>query len=664
MFLRWGSACLGLAAALALWGTPAPAYFQEPAPGVRPKSMGEAFTAVADDVNALAYNPAGCAQLSAWEISGMYAALFAGMDPALYTGEMDRTGFNLVQVAAPLPEVHGGLGLAWSRLFSAFYQENVAALAYGQAWGPFAFGVAAKVLQWEVASTEYTNDPELFPALARRTWTMDAGLLAYPWKNLRLGAGLQNLLPADAGLLEREEIPAVYRLGAAYLFPAPLPGLQSLQASLEGVWRLNRWDCKLGVETLLRDRWLAVRAGVNREEASCGFGIRIRRPEMPLAMTLDYAFSYPFELRATAGSHWAGLSVFWEPPAPRGPARPASPTASALDTPAAKAATTTAEADSALVQSAAFQEFLAFREFVARHSAVTATAENQTFPATNPAAPARPPAIAGTVPADRQKQILVGFEQILLSDAANPREARERVAAFQKYIEQKTGIALVGRAFDNYEELDRAFRQGELDAVVSSQGLFKLLYRENLAEPLLTAQVRGRDFQSACLLVRDSGEIQELGQLQGKRLGYIAMEDLEGLNRHFFNDNPKFKPEIFFKELKKIQQARVGVLALMVQDVDVLVGYDYMLKVAADVSREQNLPNPIRCLAQVSSIPNTPIFARKTLPPEKRAAVSRLETALLQADRDEAGKAFLTFFHFDCFSKFKEKKYRAYFQKE
>ena len=62
--------------------------------GARPFAMGEAFTAVADDLNALAFNPAGLAQIGAREAAFMHAELFADMryDFIGYAHPMRRLG--------------------------------------------------------------------------------------------------------------------------------------------------------------------------------------------------------------------------------------------------------------------------------------------------------------------------------------------------------------------------------------------------------------------------------------------------------------------------------------------------------------------------------------------------------------------------------------------
>ncbi len=56
------------------------AQFLKIGPGARPAGMGEAFSAVADDVHAIYYNPAGLAALKSVEVTGMHNEHFQDVD--------------------------------------------------------------------------------------------------------------------------------------------------------------------------------------------------------------------------------------------------------------------------------------------------------------------------------------------------------------------------------------------------------------------------------------------------------------------------------------------------------------------------------------------------------------------------------------------------------
>ena len=78
------------------------AYFEDMGGGVRPTGMGEAFVAVADDINAMQYNSAGLSRLEQVEIAGMYSALYTNLDLRLYNQDHDYLGYNLLAATVPI----------------------------------------------------------------------------------------------------------------------------------------------------------------------------------------------------------------------------------------------------------------------------------------------------------------------------------------------------------------------------------------------------------------------------------------------------------------------------------------------------------------------------------------------------------------------------------
>ena len=58
------------------------AQFLKIGAGARPTAMGDAYTAIADDVNAVYFNPAGLTQLPAAQITAMQTQWFEGLDYA------------------------------------------------------------------------------------------------------------------------------------------------------------------------------------------------------------------------------------------------------------------------------------------------------------------------------------------------------------------------------------------------------------------------------------------------------------------------------------------------------------------------------------------------------------------------------------------------------
>ncbi|MEW6516371.1 MAG: PorV/PorQ family protein [candidate division FCPU426 bacterium] len=181
--------------------------------GARPVAMGEAYVALADDLNALAWNPAGLAQMQGYqagfmhniyleETSQEYLAyaqnLFAGAGIGanvtyLNYGAIDKTGFD---EATGMPVDQGQ--------FTPYVMT--ASAGYGQ-WllENLAVGGAVKVFTQNI-------DTETYSAVA-----VDVGGLLKPGiDGLQIGLAVQNLgtKVADAYL------PMNAKAGAAYVLPA------------------------------------------------------------------------------------------------------------------------------------------------------------------------------------------------------------------------------------------------------------------------------------------------------------------------------------------------------------------------------------------------------------------------------------------------------------
>lgn len=322
-FIRTG---LTLGIVIAVWANAAPGFFQDATDGARPAGMGEAFTAIADDANAVLYNPAGFARIDVPQLSGMYSNLYTGLNPILYTGSLDRLGYNTLAAAIPVSAVIGYFGAAWVQLQSEVYQENTFILSYARrAWDayPLDWGVNLKLLSWAVRAGEGMS------AESRTRFTLDAGLLANPLADLQVGAAVDNCIPADMGVDETEWVPWNFRLGAAYLFRFPAAPVETLRMQLEWAARDVAYDhgnfnLKLGLEATLLDKHLAVRTGVNRDVLACGVGVLFPWLGCPWALQADYAYTFPFELRYNYGSHRIGLTLCGNRPETAAPL-PATP---------------------------------------------------------------------------------------------------------------------------------------------------------------------------------------------------------------------------------------------------------------------------------------------------------------------------------------------------
>lgn len=88
------------------------AQFLEIGPGARPAGMGEAFSAVADDIHALYYNPAGLASIHNVEFGGMHDQYFQSLDYNFGAFVIPISRFRHKLEDSEQPDSKGVLGLA------------------------------------------------------------------------------------------------------------------------------------------------------------------------------------------------------------------------------------------------------------------------------------------------------------------------------------------------------------------------------------------------------------------------------------------------------------------------------------------------------------------------------------------------------------------------
>lgn len=196
--------------------------------GPRPAGMGDAFVAVADDVNAVNWNPAGLTSLSDTELQLLHTAwlLDVSDDDLAYAQPAGSTG---------------GLGfsLAWlhasAQRFDSSFSDigSVDASSYGFTFGygnrldslihirpvDIQVGVAVKLLAQRLdANSDYG-----FGADLAAQWL--------PSETLSFGAAIQNLGGGTAGYL----LPVTFRLGGAVHYRAVAFPRDKLILSIEGV---------------------------------------------------------------------------------------------------------------------------------------------------------------------------------------------------------------------------------------------------------------------------------------------------------------------------------------------------------------------------------------------------------------------------------------------
>jgi hypothetical protein len=263
--------------------------------GARPDAMGQAFSAVADDINTLSFNPAGLGNIRLPEIAYSHYSFVSDI------------GFDFIGAGIPLGSA-GVLGLGYMGVgvkpFNSTLDpmavmgtdsENALMLGWGYAWDLFQAGVAVKYLWRNVGTAEGQG------------WAADVGIRMRPVRRLSLAMSLLNFGPPVV-LTQNEPLPTTWKGGAAYrVFEDPQHTLDvSLEANVALQGQEPRYS--MGAEYWFQEI-CALRAGYiansSEEGLTAGVGIQF------LGVQLDYAYQ-PFTHLGTT-NRFSGM-FRWEGP--------------------------------------------------------------------------------------------------------------------------------------------------------------------------------------------------------------------------------------------------------------------------------------------------------------------------------------------------------------
>ncbi|MFH1368367.1 MAG: PorV/PorQ family protein [Elusimicrobiota bacterium] len=245
--------------------------------GARPAAMGEAFGGIADDVNALFYNPAGTSYLEKTEFTAQYGSWFQGIS------------YNMLGFAYPVEGV-GSFGIAVINLGVNDIEKRSADTENPE--GKFGANDSAYILHYSRAVMEKLSAGVNIKAISQRidensasAFAGDMGVLwATPVERLTAGLVVQNVGTEIKFITEGDPLPMNIKAGFGYKLP--VGEVQMLTAGLDfNMPRDNDMMISGGAEfkrTFKADLNAAVRAGyktVSQEKLgglsglTCGAGI-------------------------------------------------------------------------------------------------------------------------------------------------------------------------------------------------------------------------------------------------------------------------------------------------------------------------------------------------------------------------------------------------------
>lgn len=270
-----------------------PAHGLERRNGARPLGMGDAFVALADDINTLNYNPAGLAIEKNMEIIAEYANLYPGLDD----GSIQE---NYIGYAQNLYN-NGGIGLIWNnRSVTGAYTENEMMLGYALQPAqdlPLYFGLTAKAFYIAYTdSTSRENNDFFDNGFEKWQWGLDVGVLGEVMKEtkvfpgLRAGLSLINLNQPDIGLQSTAVQPLEIRVGTSAVYGEWDGGLD---LSLKD----GELQVHLGAEKWFQNREWGVRAGMiagSGTNSTYTLGGSYTLDLELVRLRFDYSFNYSF----------------------------------------------------------------------------------------------------------------------------------------------------------------------------------------------------------------------------------------------------------------------------------------------------------------------------------------------------------------------------------
>lgn len=281
--------------------------------GARAAGMGTAFTAVADDVSTLHYNPAGLTSLHQRELSlmqmsgqeGQSLQYFAGATPLPFAG-FSGSGYATLGLSALLAG-NGDLEvntlnpdgtLAGTRNVSAG-RDTVLTAGYAEriADTPFETPEATNHFEHFVGASGKFVRSSLADAYSAQTYAADAGyLVRAPELRFSLAAAVTNLGGRMKFVERSDPLPLALRLGGVYGFP--LPESHGLRWAVDGQYEFYEklWFVNTGLEYQFV-KSLSARIGyqVHKEIVGLTFGFGAKWKNFGF----DYGWGYAEDLGDT-----------------------------------------------------------------------------------------------------------------------------------------------------------------------------------------------------------------------------------------------------------------------------------------------------------------------------------------------------------------------------
>lgn len=308
------------------------AAYEDVGVGARVTGLGNAYTAIADDVYSVYYNPAGLGTLYRTQVATTYSRLFVGLS------DNSSLQNSFLAFAHPIREGHqGAYGLGWNFMsLDSLYRESSVFGSYGRQlmpqWrgGQLYSGLSVKYLTRSLSKTSVADNPlddvgQIRPGFqdpvlqnaSRGNLDLDWGALYRFRQNYTVGMTVTHLLEPNVAFSSSDTDPLKrsFKVGAAYKSAwTTLATDFGLRRAPDGTYdRVFVMAAEKWLPTLLRGTF-GFRGSVgigdrDFKQVTAGLSYRIFK------LQFDYGFSIPLgTVTGTFGTHRMGLAFLFGRP--------------------------------------------------------------------------------------------------------------------------------------------------------------------------------------------------------------------------------------------------------------------------------------------------------------------------------------------------------------
>lgn len=204
---------------------------------------------------------------------------------AAYENRFLIAELSLRSFAFALPANKTGVfALSASVFGGSLYNEKKAGLAFAKQLGEkFSAGI-----QLDYLSTHLANDDDGYEYGSRNTFTAEAGFLAEPMKDLKIGLHVFNPTRAKLADYDDERVPACLRLGGSYKFSDKVLLSAEIEKSND-----SKSIFKTGLEYHIVEQ-VFLRAGIasNPALSSFGFGFKLKQWQLDMSSTYHQVLGF------------------------------------------------------------------------------------------------------------------------------------------------------------------------------------------------------------------------------------------------------------------------------------------------------------------------------------------------------------------------------------